>query len=181
MMWPLTQMMKTRTRTSGREASRRARHPQLESLENQTVLSVTFAAFNSEGLAGTWAFNSAGSTVREITTYTATAMDEGSDGTLFASYPFGTFRYDYGSNTWTRLTTAATSTPSAASDNTLFASFSFGTWEYNGGWDRLTTDVASQLGNDGSTLIGSFSTGTYTYNNGYGWYRITVTPASLVG
>ena len=47
MMWPLTQMIKTRARTSGREASRRARRPRLESLENRTVLSVTFSAFSS--------------------------------------------------------------------------------------------------------------------------------------
>ena len=73
MMWPLTQMMKTRTRTSGREASRRARRPQLESLEDRTVLSVTFAAYSS----GTWAYNSANSSWREISTAIPKAMDEG--------------------------------------------------------------------------------------------------------
>jgi hypothetical protein len=66
MMWPLTKMMKTWTPTSGREASRRARRPQLESLENRTVLSVTFSAFSS-GSPGTWAFNSATSSWREVT------------------------------------------------------------------------------------------------------------------
>jgi hypothetical protein len=174
-MWPLTQMMKTRTRTGGRETSRRARRPQLESLENRTVLSITFAAFNGDG---TYAYHSAygpSSGWSEITSWIPSIMAEGADGTLFATFPYGggTWRYDYGSNQWTELTNQTAVALSAATDNTFFGSFTSGTYEYNGSWYRLTTDIASQLAAvSNHNVYLSLGSGTWQADHG-SWTQLT--------
>src|SRR5262249_17513329 len=83
----------------------------------------------------------------QITPAHPIVMDEGADGTLFASFGGdGTWRYDYASNTWSQLSPYQASAMSAASDNTLFASMEWGTYEYNTtGWHYLTPSHFSQL------------------------------------
>jgi hypothetical protein len=136
---------------------------------------ITFSCFSD----GTYAYNSATSSWREITTDLPfpSAMSEGSNGTLFVSYASGTYRYDYSSNHWTQLTSDPANALSAASDNTLFASFNnLGTYEYNGSWHGLTSQAAANLAavsnNDVYVSFSSGSdSGTWQYHSG--WTQIT--------
>jgi hypothetical protein len=180
-------MMATRTRPKSLIASRRKRRPGLECLEDKTLLSITFGAYGN----GTFAYNSGGTGWRQIATEIPNAMHEGSDGTLFASFPgLGTFRYDYGSNQWTGLTSWVARTLSASQDNTLFASFSAGTYEFNGSQNhQLTPLVATELAavgnNDVYMSFGAFSPyyGTWQYNSNLGsiaMYRLnTAVPSAM--
>jgi hypothetical protein len=160
--------MTTRTRPNGRKAARRAQRPRLESLEDRTVLSVTFGVFND----GIWAFNTAPNTGwRHISNAIPNAMDEGASGTLFESQPGGTFRYDYfannGQGKWTQLTVNKASALNAAHDNTFFGSYASGTWEFdNSGWHLLTSNVATKL----AAVSDNHVYGSYGGNVAGTWY-----------
>jgi hypothetical protein len=146
------------------------------------VLSVTFAAYSN----GTFAYNSANSSWRQINPAIPMAMDEGSDGTLFASYAnSGTWRYDYGNNNWTKLTPATTSILSVGSSvgaNTFYGSYGNGTWEYDTAtyWTQLSPVGATHLAAVGfNNVYASFSNGTSHYTN-QGWQLITAAVPSVM-
>ena len=146
-MWPFTRMIATRTRPESLSASRRKRRPALECLEEKQLLSIVFGADSN----GTYAFNSSNLSRVAINSAVPTAMTEGADGTLFASYNSngwqGTYRYDYSSGQWTGLTSWTSTAMSAGQDNSLFVTLNgHGTWElYGGTWTHMASHDALLL------------------------------------
>jgi hypothetical protein len=94
---------------------------------------------------GTWAQDLDSGTLRKISNFKATAMDEGMDGHLFGVYADGTWMYSWYSNSWTQLTTAKASVLDAAEDDTLVASYTDGTWEWDGTWGKITSLIATDI------------------------------------
>lgn len=151
---------------SKRPTSRKARPLTVEPLQDRLAPAVLFGSYPS----GTWAFNQDTYQWRKIDTARPAAMDEGADGTLFASYSngMGTWRYTYGSNTWQRVSWAYYPRLSAATDNTLFASNDYGTNEIDAsGVHQLTTAVAYHLAAVADNYFyGDFYGATYRFVNG---------------
>jgi hypothetical protein len=103
-----------------------------ESLDERVLPSITFGASAN----GTWAVDSNTGATKQVTSAVPSAMTEGSDGTLFATYPNGTWEYNYANNNMTQLTPGTATAMSASSDNTLVASYGWGTWQYANGGQR---------------------------------------------
>src|SRR5271165_5023832 len=113
MRWPLTRVFRAKTQNDTRNTQRRARRPQLESLEGRIVQSVLFGSYSN----GTFAYNTANGKWREITPWKSYTMTEGSSGTLFASFDgHGIYEYTYGNNRLVRINTDTASVLSAARD-----------------------------------------------------------------
>lgn len=156
--------------------------PTVEQLEDRIVPKITFADLAS----GIKAYNTETNSWRNISTLHAKVMDEGADGTLFASFTgYGTYRYSYSTNHWTKLRDGAATVLSAGFDDTLFATFSSGnkgTFRYDGHWYNLTSALASSLAcvRDrfcyGSFAVGAgtISPGTYRFDETVlRWLRIS--------
>src|SRR5262249_31348502 len=94
---------------------------------------------------GTWAQDLDTGTVRKISDYKATIMDEGTDGHFFGVYTDGTWMYSWYSNQWTRLTPYLASALDVANDDTLVASYADGTWEWDGTWGKITSAIATDI------------------------------------
>lgn len=94
---------------------------------------------------GTYAHNLANDVWLKITSAKPTAMDEGANGTMFASYSDGLYKYVWGSG-WTKMNTPTATVLDAGNDNTLVAVFQGqGTWEYDGSWDQIYTAHATDV------------------------------------
>jgi hypothetical protein len=147
MKWALTRNFRTRTQIDSRQPQRRARRPQLESLEGRIVQSIIFGSYSN----GTFAYSTANGKWREVTPWTTYTMTEGSSGTLFASYNgHGIYKYTYGNNKLVRINTDTASVLSAARDNTLFAGLyssrgNVGTAEYTGRWRVINVDTPYEI------------------------------------
>ena len=148
---PMIPMRRTTSRHDRRNPQRRARRPQLESLEGRIVQSILFGSYPN----GTWAINTDNGNWRQISSQIPNVMTEGSSGTLYAGFNDGISRYDYGSNTWTHLAQNKAFAMSASRDNTLFVSEADngGTFEYDGrsstfdphNWKTINTKSAIVL------------------------------------
>ena len=143
----------------------------VETLEERATPAILFADFGN----GTYAFNTANASWRQITPAVASHLTEGSNGVMFGSYSTGTYEYNYAANSWSKITTAVASAVDASDDNTLYASFSTGTFRYeNGSWQRLTTSVANELAavNSNECFMSFSGYGTYEEAGG-GFTRLT--------
>jgi hypothetical protein len=147
MRWPLTRVLHSKIQNDTRKSQRRARRPQLESLEGRIVQSILFGSYSN----GTFAYNTANHQWREVTPWKTFVMTEGSSGTLYASYDgHGIYKYTYGNNKLVRISDDTASVLSAAGDNTLFAGLvssrgNMGTAEYTGRWKLINVLTPYQL------------------------------------
>jgi len=149
----------------------RLARPELECLEAREVPAVVFASYAGDG---TWAYKPDTGHWRKISDYNPVAMDESSDGQLFASYQgnaglAGTWLYNYASNSWSKIQTSVANVLSAPDQaGVVFGSFSTGTFRFKGNvWTEMDDAQATKLAAvDDNHFYGVYATGTWEWEGG---------------
>jgi hypothetical protein len=171
MTWRLTRIFQTKTQNDDRRSIRRARRPQLESLEGRIVQSVLFGAYSN----GVYAYNSSNGSRTLVTPRTPNVMTEGSSGTLFMGMSDGVYEYTYANRSLNKISPYTASVMSAARDNTLFATLNGrGTWEYNGDWHviNIVFDAYELAAVSNGRVYAGYHDGLWAYNQNT-WTPVT--------